>query len=120
MWGWQITGISYRKARTAEKQGHKSATELRLRQVKVRTSPSISIRKRSRSFARGTGSVLRKWHRDLAKERLALGRAYATTRSLVHTRADRLPLDPTQVCKVFKRLVLPPKRRQRWSRRHAG
>ncbi|MEU4625312.1 tyrosine-type recombinase/integrase [Actinoplanes sp. NPDC023801] len=52
-----------------------------------------------------TISVLRKWHREQAKERLALGRAYRNDENLVFTRADGLPLDPIQVYRVFKRLV---------------
>lgn len=95
--GWQITSISYRKARTAEKQGRKISYRVRLKTSEGEDQPV--------DLDTETISVLRKRHRAQAKERLALGRAYRNDENLVFTRADGLPLDPTQVYRVFKRLV---------------
>ena len=95
--GWQITGISYRKARTAEKRGEK---------VSYRVRPKASDGEdRTVDLDAATVLVLRTWHREQAKERLALGRAYRNDENLVFTRPDGSPLDPDQVYKTFKRLI---------------
>ncbi|WP_165521984.1 tyrosine-type recombinase/integrase [Micromonospora zingiberis] len=94
---WQITGISYRKAKVAEKQGQA---------VSYRVRPKTSDGEdRTVDLDAVTILVLRAWRRQQAKERLALGRAYRNRENLVFTRADGTPLDPDQVYKTFKRLA---------------
>ncbi|MEU1586063.1 site-specific integrase [Micromonospora sp. NPDC005710] len=95
--GWQVTGISYRKAKAAEKQGHKISYRVRLKTSEGEDQPV--------DLDSETISVLRRWRRDQAKERLSLGRAYRNDHNLVFTSADGSPLDPAQVYKVFKRLI---------------
>lgn len=95
--GWQITNISYRKARKAEKEGGKISYRVR---VKTAEGEDLPVDLDSETI-----SVLRKWRRVQSEERLALGRAYRNDENLVFTRADGLPLDPIQVYRVFKRLV---------------
>ncbi|MFI1989700.1 tyrosine-type recombinase/integrase [Actinoplanes sp. NPDC020271] len=95
--GWQITGISYRKARRAEKEGLKIEYRVRL---KTSEGEDLPVDLDSETVA-----VLRAWRRAQAKERLALGRAHRNAENLVFTKADGSPLDPTQVYRVFKRLI---------------
>jgi integrase len=95
--GWQITAISYRKAKAAEKQGHKISYRVRPKTQDGEDRP-IDI-------DAATVRVLRRWHRQQAEERLALGRAYRNEENLVFTRSDGSPLDPGEVYHSFKRLV---------------
>jgi integrase len=94
---WQITGSSYLKARRAEKERRKVSYRTRLKTSDSEATPL--------DIDAATVAALRAWRKIQAKERLKLGRAYLNHENLVFTCADGSPLDPTQVSKIFKRLI---------------
>nr|WP_221378387.1 tyrosine-type recombinase/integrase [Actinoplanes polyasparticus] len=97
---WQITAKSYLTARRANKEGHKISYRTRLKTGDSEATPL--------DLDAVTVEVLRNWRREQTRQRLKMGRAYRNDENLVFTRADGSPHDPTQVTKIFKRLIRQP------------
>jgi integrase len=94
---WQITGISYRKARAAARRGE--AIEYR---VQVKTADGEA---RVVDLDQFTATVLDVWRKQQIAERLAWGPIWSNSENLVFTREDGRPLDPDRIYKEFVRLV---------------
>jgi integrase len=94
---WQITGVSYRKARAAKKKGQPT---------RYRTRPKTSDGEaRIMDLDDLTVKVLKAWRKQQRTERLAWGPDWANPDDLVFTRENGAPLDPDWVYKTFVRLV---------------
>jgi integrase len=94
---WQITAVSYRKAKAAEKRGEPSV---------YRTRPKTADGEaRIVDLDAYTVVVLKAWRKQQIAERLAWGPGWSNPDSLVFTRENGSPLDPDAVYKTFVRLV---------------
>jgi integrase len=94
---WQITGISYRKARAAARRG-----ELSSYRVHLKTADGEA---RILDLDNFTVEVLSAWRKQQIVERLAWGPTWSNSENLVFTRENGSPLDPDWVYKEFVRLV---------------